>query len=128
MSLNVPSPEAIQTENCFAYFTQMQKGRQKKTHKPKLKVLQKSKYKYASGMQNQHQSHCGLVEHICKAEYSQKTCKQVDEDQRGWSGGVNPVPCWLLPERSAWQEEDEGSWLPQQVHSQIFSYFLSCSI
>lgn len=53
MALNVPSPEAIQTENCLAYFIQLQKGRQPKK-KIAPKVLQKSKYEYANGMKNQH--------------------------------------------------------------------------
>lgn len=40
MALNVPFPEAIQTENCFAYFAQMQKGRQGKK-KATLKCCKK---------------------------------------------------------------------------------------
>ena len=86
------------------------------------KVLQKSKYEYANGMKNQHQSHCRLVERICKADFLLKTCKQAYEYQLGWSGHVNPVPCWLLQRSSA-----GGGWRLVTTTASAFTVFdISC--
>lgn len=60
------------------------KKQTKTTQKPS-KVQQKSKYKYANGMKNQHQSYCRLVDHICNVDFSLKTCMQTQEYQPDWS-------------------------------------------
>lgn len=81
----MPSSEAIQTEYCLAYFilaTERKTAKKNDNNNKKTpKVKQKSKYKYANGMKNQHQSHCRLVEH-----FSLKTCMQAQECQPGWRG------------------------------------------
>lgn len=107
---------------------------ERKTAKKIPEVLQKRLYKNASGMKKHHQSHCRLVEHICRAAFSLKTCKQSYEHPLCWSGCVNPVPHWLVPDRrcsagGGGRMKDEGWWLLQCVHSWIFCYFLfmSCS-
>lgn len=100
---------------------------ERKTAKKYLKCCKKSKYEYANGMKNQPQSHCRLVEHICKADFSLKTCKQDYEYQLGWSRNMNIVPCWLLPEKRC---SAAGRWRLVATTASaftIFSYFLFLS-
>lgn len=126
VALNIPSPEAIQTEYYLAYFTQMQKGRQKQNKtKTTPKVQQKSKYKYTNGMKNQHQSHYRLVEHICNTDFSLKTCMQTQEYQPGWSK-CESHPMLVPHGGKHWEQEDERWWYTARACTAL-DMFHDCS-